>query len=148
MPCPTWPSPALAALAFGVDLRVGLYGGCIAFALVTAALGRRSGADDTVIGSVFAWVLGLGALFLSLYTTSSSGSGGAGGDAGVNVLFGSILGLSGGEVIADVLVALAVVAGMVALARPWSLPASTRQWPPPAACRCGPWRTGSSSSWG
>ncbi len=109
---------ALAALAFGVDLRVGLYGGCIAFALVTAALGRRSGADDTVIGSVFAWVLGLGALFLSLYTTSSSGSGGAGGDAGVNVLFGSILGLSGGEVVADVLVASVVVAGMVVLARP------------------------------
>jgi len=29
---------ALAALAFGVDLRLGLYGGCIAFALLLAAL--------------------------------------------------------------------------------------------------------------
>ena len=70
---------ALAALAFGVDLRLGLYGGCVAFALLLAVLGRRTGADDTVIGSVFAWVLGLGALFLSLFTTSSSGSRGVGG---------------------------------------------------------------------
>ena len=38
--------------------------------------GRRARADDTVIGSVFAWILGLGALFLSIYTTSRSGTGG------------------------------------------------------------------------
>ena len=109
---------ALAALAFGVDLRLGLYGGCIAFALLLAVLGGRSGSDDTVIGSVFAWVLGLGALFLSVFTASSSGIGGAGGTAGVNVLFGSILGLSGSQAWGDVLVSLAVVAAVVAMARP------------------------------
>jgi len=109
---------ALAALAFGVDLRVGLYGGCIAFALLLAALGRRGAADDTVIGSVFAWVLGLGALFLSLFTTSSTGTGGSGGTTGVNVLFGSILGLSGGQALADAVVSLAVAAVLVAVARP------------------------------
>jgi zinc/manganese transport system permease protein len=109
---------ALAALAFGVDLRLGLYGGCVGFALLLAVLGRRAGADDTVIGSVFAWVLGLGALFLSIFTTSSSGTGGDGGTAGVNVLFGSILGLSGGQAALDVVVSLAVVAALVAIARP------------------------------
>jgi len=109
---------ALAALAFGVDLRLGLYGGCVAFALLLAVLGRRTGADDTVIGSVFAWVLGLGALFLSLFTTSSSGVGGSGGTTGVSVLFGSILGLSDGQAVADVVVSLAVAAGLVAIARP------------------------------
>jgi zinc/manganese transport system permease protein len=108
---------ALAALAFGVDLRLGLYGGCVAFALLLAVLGRRSGTDDTVIGSVFAWVLGLGALFLSLFTTSASGTG-ADGTAGVNVLFGSILGLTGGQALADSVVALAVVLGLVAIGRP------------------------------
>jgi len=108
---------ALAALAFGVDLRLGLYGGCVAFALLLAVLGRRTVADDTVIGSVFAWVLGLGALFLSVYTTSSSGTGGSG-TSGVSVLFGSILGLTGGQALADAVVALVVVAGMVAVARP------------------------------
>jgi len=109
---------ALAALAFGVDLRLGLYGGCVAFALLLAVLGRRSEADDTVVGSVFAWVLGLGALFLSLFTTSSTGTGGSGGTTGVNVLFGSILGLSGSQARADVLVSAAVAVALVALARP------------------------------
>jgi zinc/manganese transport system permease protein len=109
---------ALAALAFGVDLRLGLYGGCIAFALLLAVLGRRTGTDDTVIGSVFAWVLGLGALFLSLFTTSSSGVGGPGGTSGVKILFGSILGLSGGQALVDVVVSLVVVVAAVAIARP------------------------------
>ena len=108
---------ALAALALGVDLRLGLYGGCVAFGLLLALLGRRSAADDTVIGSAFAWVLGLGALFLSLFTTSSSGTGGDG-TAGVNVLFGSILGLTGGQALADTVVALAVASAVVALGRP------------------------------
>jgi len=104
---------ALAALAFGVDLRLGLYGGCVAFALLLAVLGRRSEADDTVVGSVF-----VGALCLSLFTTSSTGTGGSGGTTGVNVLFGSILGLSGSQARADVLVSAAVAVALVALARP------------------------------
>ncbi len=112
---------ALAALAFGVDLRLGLYGACVAFALLLAVLGRRAGADDTFIGSVFAWVLGLGALFLSVFTSSSSGTGGGtggGATAGVTVLFGSILGLTGGQALIDAVVALVVVAGMVVVGRP------------------------------
>jgi len=109
---------ALAALALGVDLRLGLYGGCIAFGLLLAVLGRRTASDDTVIGSVFAWVLGLGALFLSLFTATSSGVGGSGGTTGVNVLFGSILGLSWGQAWADVVVSLLVATAVVAMARP------------------------------
>ncbi len=53
-----------------------------------------------------------------MYTTSSSGTGGPKAPSGVNVLFGSILGLSGGQALADAVVALAVVAGVVAIARP------------------------------
>jgi len=109
---------ALAALAFGVDLRLGLYAGCVAFALLLAVLGGRTSADDTVIGSVFAWVLGLGALFLSLFTTSSSGVGGPGGTSGVNILFGSILGLSPRQALIDVVVSLVVATAIVAIARP------------------------------
>ncbi len=109
---------ALAALAFGLDLRAGLYGACVVFAVLMAALGRRASADDTVIGSVFAWVLGLGALFLSIFTTSQSGTGTVGSDAGVNVLFGSVLGLSSGQALGDALVALGVVVVFVAIGRP------------------------------
>ena len=108
---------SLAALAFGVDLRLGLYGGCIGFALLLAVLGGRTGADDTVIGSVFAWVLGLGALFLSIYAASGSGSG-TGGTAGVSVLFGSLLGLDGAQAATTAALSLVVVAVTLALARP------------------------------
>jgi zinc/manganese transport system permease protein len=106
---------ALAALAAGIDLRIGLYGGCIAVALLMAAVGGRGRADDVVIGSVFAWILGLGALFLTIYTTSSSGGDGTG---GVSVLFGSILGLSGSQTLTDVVIALAVTAVALLMGRP------------------------------
>jgi zinc/manganese transport system permease protein len=109
---------ALAALAFGIDLRVGLYGACIAFALLMAFLGRRARADDTVIGSVLAWVLGLGALFLSLYTTSRSGTGGVNGNAGVSVLFGSMFGLTASQAVSDAVVGGAVVVVVIAIGRP------------------------------
>ncbi len=109
---------ALAALAFGIDLRAGLYGACVIFAVLMAVLGRRASADDTVVGSVFAWVLGLGALFLSIFTTSQSGTGSVGANAGVNVLFGSILGLSSGQALSDSLIAAGIVVVFVVIGRP------------------------------
>jgi zinc/manganese transport system permease protein len=107
---------AAAALAIGIDLRVGLFAGCIVFGMAMAALGRRGNADDVVIGSSFAWVLGLGVLFLTIYTTSQSGAGN--GKAGVSVLFGSIFGLSSASAIAATAIGLAVAAAVVAMARP------------------------------
>jgi len=107
---------ALGALAAGIDLRIGLYGACILVALMMAALGTRGNADDAVIGSVFAWILGLGALFLTVYTTSRSGT--TGGTTGVNVLFGSIFGLSRGHAELDTALAGGVIVAMVVIARP------------------------------
>lgn len=107
---------ALAALAAGIDLRIGLYAACIVVALLMAALGSRGNADDTVIGSVFAWVLGLGALFLTIYTTSRSGA--SGGRTGVNVLFGSIFGLSRSQAETSAAIAVAVVVAVILLGRP------------------------------
>ncbi len=109
---------ALGALALGIDLRVGLYAACIVLAVIMAAFGRRAMADDTVVGNVFAWMLGLGALFLSIYTTSRSGSGGAGGNGGVTVLFGSLLGLSSGQSLTDAAIAASVVVLVIGLGRP------------------------------
>ena len=106
---------ALAALAVGADLFLGLYVSCVVVALAMAALGSRGRADDTVVGTVFAWILGLGALFLTVYTTSSRG---ADATSGVSVLFGSILGLSAGRATADAVVALGVCALVLAMARP------------------------------
>src|SRR3954454_5992813 len=74
---------ALVALAFGLDARVGLFAATVAVALLLGALGPRGRADDVVVGSTFAWILGIGVLALTVFTRSSSGSNGA---AGVNVL--------------------------------------------------------------
>jgi len=106
---------ALAALAAGVDLRFGLFGATIAVAVGMGFLGRSGRADDVVIGSVFAWMLGLGVLFLSIYTSNSSG---ANGTAGVSVLFGSILGLSADAAAAAALIGAMILAGVFLIARP------------------------------
>lgn len=106
---------SLAALAAGIDLRVGLFAGCVVFALAMAALGTRARPDDVVIGNTFAWVLGLGVLFLTLYTTSGHG---ANGTAGPNVLFGSIFGLSPSQTAVGAAIAVGVIAAMAVIARP------------------------------
>lgn len=106
---------ALGALALGYDLRLGLFAATIAVALLLGTLGRGGRADDVAIGSVFSWILGLGVFFLTLYTTArSAGNGGA----GVNVLFGSVFGLSGGQALTAALVAAGICAAVVAIARP------------------------------
>lgn len=106
---------ALGALALGYDLRVGLFAATIALALLLGTLGPRGRADDVAIGSLFSWILGLGVFFLTLYTTSRSASAGG---AGVNVLFGSIFGLSAGQAVAAALVAAAVCVIVIVIARP------------------------------
>ncbi|MGY0063823.1 metal ABC transporter permease [Streptomyces sp. LZ34] len=105
---------ALAALAFGYDLRLGLFAATVVFAVVIGSLGRWGRSDDVAIGSVFAWILGLGAFFLTLYTTR----GAAHGTAGVSVLFGSIFGLSSGQTRVAALVAAVICAAVALLARP------------------------------
>ncbi len=106
---------ALAALAFSIDLRIGLFAATVGVALLLGALGPRGRADDVVIGSVFAWVLGLGVLFLSIFT-SSNGSGN--GSAGIRILFGSIFGLDAAQTWLAVIVAAAAVLALLAIARP------------------------------
>jgi len=106
---------ALGALAIGLDARVGLFVATVAVGMGMGLLGRRGRADDVVIGSVFAWILGLGVLFLTLYTTSRSTANGA---AGVNVLFGSIFGISAARARVAAMVAAGVVAMLLAIARP------------------------------
>lgn len=106
---------AMAALAVGADLRSGLFIGTIAAALLMAALGQRSRLDDVAIGSVFAWVLGLGAFFLGLYTASYATTNAS---AGTSVLFGSIMGLDPATTVTAVAVGLGASALMLLLARP------------------------------
>ena len=106
---------ALAALVVGIDLRFGLFFSCVAVGLVMGSLGRLGRADDVIIGNVFAWLLGLGVLFLGVYSTSR---GAGNGTASVNVLFGSIFGLTKAQALVDVLVGVGIVFSMIVIARP------------------------------
>jgi zinc/manganese transport system permease protein len=107
---------ALAALAAGLDARLGLFTLTILVALGMGGLGRRARPDDVVIGGVFAWILGLGVFFLTVYTTTRSGTGN--GSASVTVLFGSIFGLSTSRAILTTIIALVICAAILAIARP------------------------------
>jgi zinc/manganese transport system permease protein len=108
-----FPGASAAALA-GVPAALGYFLFCAAGA---AALGGLSGArrvswsdQSAGIGAVQALALAAGFLFVSLY-------GGVLGDL-ENLLFGSLLGVSDGEVLLLVAVAAATIAALAALGRP------------------------------
>jgi zinc/manganese transport system permease protein len=106
---------ALAALAAGVDLRLGLFAATIAVGLALGLLGGRGAADDVVIGTAFAWVLGLGVFFLAIYTAHSAT---ANSTANVTVLFGSILGISASAAMTATWIALGLIVVLLLIARP------------------------------
>ena len=106
---------ALAGYAAGVPPLLGLYVATVATALGIGSLGGRSRGRDVVIGTVFAWILGIGVLFLSIYTSARSASTGA---AGVRVLFGSIYGISSAQAVTAVVVGCSVAAALLLLGRP------------------------------
>jgi zinc/manganese transport system permease protein len=106
---------AIAAAVLGLDERVGLFVLTVAMAGGMAALGPRSQAGDTVIGLMFAWILGVGLLLLSLLATSSAG---ASGISAANTLFGSIYSLGAGASRVAALIAVAVAVAILLAHRP------------------------------
>jgi zinc/manganese transport system permease protein len=106
---------ALAALAIGIDARVGLFGATILVAVAIGLLGNRGRANDVVIGTVFTGILGAGVLFLSIYARSSSAGNGA---ANVNVLFGSIFGLGRGQAYLAAVIGIGLCIAVLGIARP------------------------------
>lgn len=106
---------ALGAAVLGYDVVAGLFVTCILGGVALGALGDRARADDVVIGSLFAWALGLGVLFLSIYTRTGSADNGA---AGLHVLFGSIFGLSAADVRVSAVLATVACVLVLAMMRP------------------------------
>lgn len=106
----------LGALVAGLPLQLGVFAASIATSLGIGSLGGRARGRDVATGTVFAWVLGLGVLLLSLYTMSRSAS--AGGTAGVSILFGSVLALSPSQAVVATVVAIVVGGLLVGIARP------------------------------
>jgi zinc/manganese transport system permease protein len=106
---------ALAAAVFGLNILAGVFIATILGGIVMGLLGDRARADDVTIGSLFAWTLGVGVLFLSIFTTQRSAGNGT---AGVRILFGSIFGLSTSDVRTSVILALVAGGTVVAMTRP------------------------------
>jgi zinc/manganese transport system permease protein len=99
---------AIAAAVIGLDERAGLFVLTLAVAAAMALLGGRGQADDAVIGTMFAWILGIGVLLLAVLATSAAGGTGI---AAANTLFGSIYSLTpaGSRLAAAIGFAVAVV---------------------------------------
>jgi len=106
---------AIAAAVLGLDVRVGLFVLTLAVAAGMAGLGRAGAADDVVIGTVFAWILGIGILLITVLATSSGGGNGL---TPASTLFGSIFSLTAGAARLAAVIALAVTAGALLIARP------------------------------
>lgn len=106
---------ALGAVLVSLNPLAGVFGLTAVAALVIGALGDRVSARDEAVGTVLAWTLGLGALFLSIYTTNASAASSA---LGIKVLFGSILGIQANQAILVAILAALVVGVLLLTARP------------------------------
>lgn len=103
-------SGAAGAVLVGVDPLWGLLAFTLCAALAIGLLGERIEGRDVAIGIVLAFALGLGILFLQLYTAYTSEA--------FSILFGSILGISRAAVFTSLLIGTLVMAGLTAIFRP------------------------------
>jgi zinc/manganese transport system permease protein len=74
-----------------------------------AILGRRAAARDVQIGTVLAFMLGLGVLFISLYKGYATEA--------YSLLFGEILGISSGDVITTLIAGIITIAAIALIYR-------------------------------
>jgi zinc/manganese transport system permease protein len=106
---------ALIAIILGVNPLLGVFGFALLTALGMGTLAGKTRANDVTTGTLLAWVLGIGVLFLSIY---ASGSSGANSSAGINVLFGSLFGIHAREAWVVAIVGLLTTIVLLAIARP------------------------------
>jgi zinc/manganese transport system permease protein len=93
-----------------------LIGTTLIVALAMGGFGERLRGRDVAIGTVLAWVLGLGVLFLSLFNAHVRGTGA--GFSGVTVLFGNILSISAEQTTIIALISGLVVIALMLIGRP------------------------------
>jgi zinc/manganese transport system permease protein len=105
----------IAAALFVVNERVGLFVLTLAVAAGMSGLGRRGRADDAEIGIVFAWILGIGVLLITLLAMSDHAGSGI---STANALFGSIYSLGAGASLTAAAITLAVTAALAIGFRP------------------------------
>src|SRR6478609_3975236 len=101
---------AAGALWLGLSPVVGLVGGSLVTGLALGLLSLRGRERDSAIGSVLAFGLGVGVLFLSLYQGYATEA--------TNLLFGSIVGVNDAQLLTLAIVAAIVLVGVAVLYRP------------------------------
>jgi zinc/manganese transport system permease protein len=106
---------AVGGVVLGINPLAGMIVLTLLGALAMGSFALRIGERDIAVGTVLAWVLGLGVLSLTLLTNHVSGSSGF---SGVTVLFGSILSISSQQTLLIVIIAVAVGLALLAVARP------------------------------
>ena len=101
---------AAAAILVGASPVVGLLAGTTATAVLIGLLGGRVRERDAAVGVVMAFGLGLGVLFLTLYPRYATEA--------FSILFGTITGVSRGDVVLLTTIGLGSLAGMALIYRP------------------------------
>jgi zinc/manganese transport system permease protein len=104
---------AAGAVWLGVGLAYGYFAFCVAAALVIAALPQRLGRyseESAVVGTVQAFALATGGLFVALYNGFLGGTNA--------LLFGSFLGITRTQVLILAIVAAAALAVLATIGRP------------------------------
>ena len=101
---------ATGAVVVGVSAVTGLLTFTVGAAAVMGMLGNRLRGRDVTIGIVLAWTLGLGVLFLSLYTGYATEA--------YALLFGEILGISDKDVLITLVAGVLTLAALAVIYRP------------------------------
>jgi zinc/manganese transport system permease protein len=101
---------ATGAVVLGISPIFGLLAFTVGSGTVIGALGDRLRGRDVTIGIVLAWTLGLGVLFISLYTGYATEA--------YALLFGEILGISARDVFVTLVGGLVTLALLIGLYRP------------------------------
>lgn len=101
---------ATGAVVLALNPIFGLLAFTLGSGIAIGALGNRLRGRDVTIGIVLAWTLGLGVLFISLYTGYATEA--------YSLLFGEILGISSGDVLITVVAGVITIGALLAIYRP------------------------------
>lgn len=101
---------AAGAVLIGLAPLAGLLAFTVGGGITMAILGPRVANRDVQIGTVLAFMLGLGVLFISLYSGYATEA--------YSILFGEILGISQTDVLITLVVALCLLAVVMVIYRP------------------------------
>lgn len=101
---------ATGAVVLALNPIFGLLAFTIGSGIAIGALGDRLRSRDVTIGIVLAWTLGLGVLFISLYTGYA--------EEAYSILFGLILGISQQQVLVTSIVAAIAILSLIMMYRP------------------------------